>query len=89
MNDLKRLKKLCIKAKEIHYRWLVGHITEAGENIVWVNRAIIYKTTLRFISKAWWLIIKHQIIPTNNDNILGATNAYLVTALILGVKLNA
>lgn len=74
--------------KSIHYRWLAGHITKAGENYPCLNADTIYKNSLKFDAKAYWSIVRHCISPPSNHNILGKTNSCLVVALILRVDLN-
>lgn len=88
MNQLKRVKKLSIIGKCIHYGWLVGNIVEAGENVPLVNTTSIYKHSLKFTIKAWWSVVKYQIISISNDNTLGVTNACLVATLVSKVDLN-
>lgn len=44
INDLRRVKKLTTDDKTMQYRWLVDHITEVGENVIWVNKAAFIKT---------------------------------------------
>ncbi|KAF3618316.1 hypothetical protein FXO38_33498 [Capsicum annuum] len=74
--------------KMMHYRWLAGLIAKAGENSPSTNGTKIYKHTLKFTTKIWWLVFMHRIAPTTNGNTLGVTNYYLVAAFVLGVELN-
>lgn len=71
MNNLRRVKKLTIDDKSIYHRWLACHIAEVGKNGSWVNGATIYKHSLKFTLKAWWLVVRQRIVPTTNDNTLG------------------
>lgn len=41
-----------------------------------------------FISKAWWSVVRHHIVPTTNDNTLGATNLYLVVSFMANIGMN-
>lgn len=88
INNLRRVKKLATDDMDMQYRWLVSDIAKAGENAPWVNGATIYKPSLKFDKKAWWLLVKHQITTLSNDNTLGATNAFLEASLVTGVDLN-
>lgn len=88
MYNLKKVKKLSTNYMVTHYKLFVDHIVEAGENVVWVNRENKYKYTLKFSNKAWWLMIKHLIFPTVNDNILAAVNACLVSSFMAVLQLN-
>lgn len=74
INSLKGVKKLNMDDKLMNYRWLAGYIAENDENALLVNRESIYNHTLKFLAKAWWSMVKYNIVPTTNNNNLGATN---------------
>lgn len=43
MNDLRKVKKLAINDKLMHYKWLEYHIVEVGDRVAWISGKTIYK----------------------------------------------
>lgn len=51
MNYFKRYNKLSIEDKLMHHKCFKDYIMDYGKNAPWVNRAIIFKNTLKFTPK--------------------------------------
>lgn len=88
MHDLNIVNKLNSDEKSINYGWPASHIIKAVKNSLWVNGVTIYKNSLKFTTKVWCPVVRHQIIPIDNRNTLGVANAFNVKALVSGVELN-
>lgn len=53
-----------------------------------MNGTTIYNKTLNFTTKAWWSIVKHQILLISNDNILSDEKVGMTAACKVKLDLN-
>lgn len=60
-----------INGKETN--WVVG-----GSR---VNFWEITKSTLKFMEKAWWTLVRHRLCPTTGDNVLSPIHVPLIVGL--------
>lgn len=45
------------------------------------------KGTLRFVAKAWWALVQHQLSPTKGDNMLSPERAILFKVIMEGYEI--
>ncbi|MCE3216078.1 hypothetical protein HAX54_004741 [Datura stramonium] len=48
----------------------------------------IYKSTLTLTTKFWWAVVRLQLFPTGEDNVLGEDRVVLIVSLMTGFLLN-
>ncbi|MCD7468507.1 hypothetical protein HAX54_006785 [Datura stramonium] len=83
MEALKKVKQLSTKDKLMHFWWMANIITKAKEDAEWViSGKPISKTSLNFLAKSRWSIIRHKLALMVKNNILSADQAALMACIM-------
>ena len=70
-------------------RWIAGYIEEDGVEASWVTGKLdIKKSTLYFVGRFWWSVVRHWLGPTNADNSLTLDRAVVVDSIIVGYDIH-
>uniref|UniRef100_M1DX05 Integrase core domain containing protein n=1 Tax=Solanum tuberosum TaxID=4113 RepID=M1DX05_SOLTU len=76
--------------RETLLRWLARHLTTDGERAELVSSPHlgIKKSTLTFVAKLFWLLVRNWVSPTQADNVLTWDCTVMVAALVAGMDIN-
>ncbi|KAG5615083.1 hypothetical protein H5410_014907 [Solanum commersonii] len=70
--------------------WLARYIAADGERAEWVAAPWlgIWKATLNFVAKFFWLLMRNRVSPTKDDNQVMWDRAVMVAALVAGLEID-
>lgn len=90
MSEIQKIKrkKIDIEVKLIYFLWKASLTAAKREEVLYIieeggpSSQLITRVSVNFVAKAWWILVRHRLYPTYEDNIISPNRAALVNGIM-------